>query len=169
MNLVCDSKLKLESLQTSDLVQYQGLDIKDICSTGFNSSGLNHCAHFVSHAIDLQFGMLCGNMSWATRGQGVCIRVDEIFNRCVHVGGWFNKPKCLTPCLAFVTPSSNVSGKTMGSSPKKHIGIFVDDLVWHYSNGSDRVITDSPERFLIKFKGLYGASTQLYFGALGYE
>lgn len=57
----------------------------------------------------------------------------------------------------------------MGSSPKKHIGIFIDDKIWHYSNGSDKVVTDSPERFLVKFKGLYGPKTQLYFGVLGNE
>ncbi len=62
--LICESKLKLEKLKTSDLDSYHGLNIKDICTTGFDSAGLNHCAHFVSHALELCFGMLCGNMSW---------------------------------------------------------------------------------------------------------
>lgn len=169
LELICQSKLKLESLESKDLEKFDGLDIKDICTTGFNSPGLNHCAHFVSHALNLGFGMLCGNMSWETKGQGVCIRVDEIFNRCKVVGAWDDRPLCLAPCLAFVTPSMNVSGSRMGNSPKKHIGIFVDGKIWHYSNGADKVIADSPERFLIKFKGLYGAKTQLYYGALGHE
>ena len=169
MELICRSKLKLEKLESKDLQKFEGLDIKEICSTGFDSAGLNHCAHFVSHAIDLTFGMLCGNMAWETKGRGVCIRVDEIFNRCKEVGAWESRPSCLVPCLAFVTPSTNVTGNRMGSSPKKHIGIFTDGRVWHYSNGSDKVVTDSPERFLIKFKGLYGAKTQLYYGALGHE
>ncbi|BET24716.1 hypothetical protein EV673_1412 [Limnobacter thiooxidans] len=70
MELVCQSKLRLDGLKTADLEKYEGLDIKDICSTGLDSAGLNHCAHFVSHALDLGFGMLCGNMSWDTKGQG---------------------------------------------------------------------------------------------------
>ncbi len=97
------------------------------------------------------------------------LRVDEIFNRCDEVGLWAQRPLCLSSCLAFVTPSTNVSGNRMGSSPRKHVGIFIDGNIWHYSNGSDKVITDSPERFLVKFKGLYGSNTQLYYGALGYE
>jgi hypothetical protein len=169
MELVCQSKLRLDGLKTADLEKYEGLDIKDICSTGLDSGGLNHCAHFVSHALNLGFGMLCGNMSWDTKGQGVCIRVDEIFNRCKLVGTWSDRPLCLKPCLAFVTPATNIQGSHMGSSPKKHIGIFIDDKIWHYSNGSDKVVTDSPERFLVKFKGLYGPKTQLYFGVLGNE
>ncbi|HEX4857199.1 MAG TPA: hypothetical protein VFV28_10325 [Limnobacter sp.] len=57
----------------------------------------------------------------------------------------------------------------MGSSPKKHIGIFIEDRIWHYTNGSDKVGIDSPERFLVRFKGTYGSNTQLYFGVLGHE
>lgn len=169
MELICQSKSKLENLESADLEKFEGLDIKEICTTGFNSAGLNHCAHFVSHALDLRFGMLCGNMAWETKGQGACIRVDEIFNRCREVGSWADRPICLSPCLAFVTPSTNINRDRMGSSPKKHIGIFVDGKIWHYSNGSDKVITDSPERFLIKFKGLYGSNTKLFYGTFGHE
>ena len=53
MELVCQSKLRLDGLKTADLEKYEGLDIKDICSTGLDSAELNHCAHFVSHALDL--------------------------------------------------------------------------------------------------------------------
>lgn len=95
MELICQSKLKLENLKISDLKTYEGLDIKEICTTGFDSAGLNHCAHFVSHVLELGFGMLCGNMTWQTKGQGVCIRVDEIFNRCKEVGLWVDRPLCL--------------------------------------------------------------------------
>lgn len=40
----------------------------------------NHCAHFVSHALGLQLGTLCGDMSWKTRHTGASIRCDELYS-----------------------------------------------------------------------------------------
>jgi hypothetical protein len=57
----------------------------------------------------------------------------------------------------------------MGSSPSKHIGIYCGDSVWHYSNTNDKVVKDSPESFLIKFKGVYGSKTKMYFGDFGFD
>ena len=96
----------------------------------------NLCAHFVSHALGLKIGMLCGDMKYKSRGKGASIRVN---------------------------------GSEMGSSPSKHIGIYCGDSVWHYSNTNDKVVKDSPESFLIKFNGVYGSKTKMYFGDFGFD
>lgn len=113
--------------------------------------------------------MLCGDMKYQSRGKGVSIRVNQLFNACSKVGLWQDRPLDLKPCLAFVTPENNIKGAVMGNSPSKHIGIYHGDFIWHYSNSSDKVVTDSSERFLIKFKGVYGAKTKMYFGDFGFD
>jgi hypothetical protein len=35
----------------------------------------------------------------------------------------------------------------MPNRPKKHIGIFCDGAVWHYSNTRDKVVRVTPESF----------------------
>ena len=51
------------TLFLSDLQDYVGKSIDKICTNGFTSHSQNHCAHFVSHALGLQLGMLCGDVS----------------------------------------------------------------------------------------------------------
>jgi hypothetical protein len=158
------AKARLADLDVATLTALEGKTISDFCNTNYVAANINHCAHFVSHLLDLKIGMICGAMSWATRKQGVTLRVDEIYNQCAQKGLWFSKPANLLNCLAFVTPESNVNTQIMGNNPRKHIGICIGGKVWHYSNGQDKVVSDSTERFLIKFKGAYGATTQMYFG-----
>jgi hypothetical protein len=66
--------------------------------------------------------------------------------------------------LAYVTLPGNVnSSGEMGTHRKKHIGVFVADTVWHYSNGQDQVVTHSPADWHKRFKGVYGSSTEMYY------
>jgi hypothetical protein len=153
-------------MKKEKLNEYVGKDIKDICDTGYDAANVNHCAHFVSHALDIKIGLICGNMKFSTKGKGASIRVNEIYNECTERGEWDKRPQSTKTCLAFTTLSSNINNGEMGDHPRKHIGIFVEDKIWHYSNRNDKVTTDSPESFINKFKGVYGFSAQLYFGVL---
>ncbi|MEM7423581.1 MAG: hypothetical protein AAF334_07640 [Pseudomonadota bacterium] len=149
---------------TEYLNGYVDKDIKDICDTGFDAANHNHCAHFVSHAMDIKTGLVCGSMAYATRGQGTSIRVNEIYNSCSERGLWSAKPHGKKMGLAYVTLPGNVDRSgDMGSNPKKHIGVFVNDTIWHYSNGQDKVVTHSPTDWHTRFRGVYGSSTQMYY------
>jgi len=122
--------------------------IDDICPNGFTNQNDNHCAHFVSHVMGLQFGVTCRMMGKAAQA-GANLRVQEIFPRCSTVGDWAMRPIVLVNCLVFITRASNVNlrGKTMTNVPRKHIGIYHTGLIWHYSNAQDKVIKQTPEQF----------------------
>lgn len=149
---------------TQHMNTFLGKDIKDICDTDFDAANLNHCAHFVSHALGVKVGLVCGSMKYDTRGQGTSIRVNEIYNACSERGLWSARPHGKKMGLAYVTLPGNVdSSGEMGTHRKKHIGVFVADTIWHYSNGQDKVVTHSPSDWHQRFKGVYGASTEMYY------
>jgi hypothetical protein len=50
--------MSIAALTASNLAWYEGKHISDICLTGFHRNA-NHCAHFVSHALELAFGYTC--------------------------------------------------------------------------------------------------------------
>jgi hypothetical protein len=134
----------IANLDAGLLNGYLGNNIIDICAFGFTDATENHCAHFVSHVLQLEFGYKCAR-------NGRCIRVQEIFARCPDVGKFADRPG--EACLVFVTKAANVDlkRKTMVNVPKKHIGIFVNGTIWHYSNSRDRVVTQTPEQFVLHY------------------
>jgi hypothetical protein len=79
------------ALQTK-LERSVGQNINQICNTGFTSPSENHCAHYVCHILDLQYGLVCGSMAWATRGQGATLRVNELYNALDDTGRWDARP-----------------------------------------------------------------------------
>lgn len=76
----------------TELQAYVGQSIGDICSNGFASNTQNHCAHFVSHAHNINLGLLCGDMAFKTKRTGASIRCDEIYNRLTLKGKWEDRP-----------------------------------------------------------------------------
>ncbi|WP_330703036.1 hypothetical protein [Novosphingobium resinovorum] len=166
--------LKLNSLNKDDLAAFEGKGAADFCNTGLTTADQNHCAHFVCHALGFDKATpLCGDMKWATRKTGVTMRVDGLFNYCT-VTGVFDDPKTVptdmvgkTAFLVVATLSSNMSetGGTLflGSSPKKHVGIYVDGSVWNFSNGRHKVVKDTVEKFFSKMTSNYGKSTKFYY------
>lgn len=134
----------------ADLNAYLGKNISEICPTGFHSNSDNHCAHFVSHALGLRFGITCRSM---VRSDGVAasIRVQEIFPYCPRVGAWSDLPPELQTGLVFILRASNVdlTAKTIVNVPRKHVGIFCGSsrTIWHYSNSRDKVVSQTPEQF----------------------
>lgn len=158
------------------LTEYLGKKIDQICpfSLGKDDSK-NHCAHFVSHVMEYEFAdTTCKNLTDADKqvaGKGAVIRVDNIFNVAAEVGPWTDRPLSLRSCLIFATISGNMRKcghvLSMDKHPKKHIGIFLDGLVWHYSNTRDGVAKDQEKLFIIKFKHNYitaGQTVEFYYG-----
>lgn len=158
------------------LTDYLGKKIDQICpfSLGKKSSE-NHCAHFVSHVMEYDgFAVTCKNQTSADKqmaGKGAAIRVDNIFNVAPEVRPWADRPLGLRSCLIFVTISGNVRKcghvLSMDEHPLKHVGIFLDGVVWHYSNSRAGVAKDQEKLFINKFKHAYitaGQTVEFFYG-----
>lgn len=137
--------------------------IADFCKNRFTRSADNHCAHFVCHVLGLDAGYDCKTHKNGSH-PGACLRVQELFPECPQVGNWNNAPDGMK--IVFVTDKSNVNltAQTMRNVPKKHVGIFSDGHVYHYSNSQDVVIRQTPTEFLARFQNFYGGNQGLFFG-----
>ena len=137
--------------------------IADFCKNRFNGAGENHCAHYVCHVLELDSGYDCKTHRNGSH-PGASLRVHELFDECPEVGDWNNAPQGMQ--IVFVTDKSNVdlNAHTMRNIPKKHVGIFSDGHVHHYSNTQDKVIRQTPAAFLTRFQGAYGGNQRLFFG-----
>jgi hypothetical protein len=135
-------------IDADDLDALLGQGIDHICTVGFTSADTNHCAHFVSHVLGYQFGRTCRHMANGS-GTAASIRVHELFPECPTVGRWQSRSSMLSQGLVFITNPANVdlAAKRMENVPKKHVGIFIGDVVWHYSNTQDRVIKQTATEF----------------------
>lgn len=149
-------------IKAADLEQWEGKNISEICDGDYTDNRKNHCAHFVGHAMNYSIGYTCKRHTGKGE-KGASLRVNELFGRCVAVGKWESKPKELNGCLAFVTDQKNVNlvKGTMTDALKKHIGIFLDGTIWHYSNTRHKVVTTTPEKFA---KHYSGDGITLYYG-----
>ena len=146
---------------TKELLEsYLDKHISQICGNGFTSDADNHCAHFVNHVLGNGFGMVCGHAKPPAN-----LRVHETFAKCGRVGTWASRPPDLAPCFAFVTETNAVhlDEKVMDNIPRKHIGIFLDGEVFHYSNALRHVIRQSPVDFAKHFPG---AGFSMFYGEL---
>lgn len=138
------------ALTEATLQGFLGKHIRDICGNAYASDSDNHCAHFVSHVLNYNFGATCRMMTGNTAAPG-CIRVQEIFPRCLSVGDWAALPVPLFWGLVFITKASNVNlaTKRMVNVPRKHIGIFYGGsrTIYHYSNSRHQVVSQTPQQF----------------------
>jgi GH24 family phage-related lysozyme (muramidase) len=151
-----------------NLSSFLGKSIGDICQQRFHDAEANHCAHFVSHVGDYQFGFLCNAISGSSR-KGVTVHVQELFPHCPEVGEWEDRPDTDDDLLVFITARRNVNlaRKIIQNVPKKHIGILRNGQVFHYSNGEDKVVRQSPAAVRERFRRTYRDSTvDLFFGTL---
>jgi hypothetical protein len=160
----------VNNLTTVLLDGYLGRDIAALCPHGFTDSSLNHCAHFVCHVLNLKIGVtscrVMGKQPQADR-IGVGIRVHEVFAACPEVGlfSGCSADRLAAGVLVFVTSPQavNLGTQTMGNVPRKHIGIAINDTIWHYSNTQDKVVTATSQQF----RRHYSSQTnELYFGLL---
>lgn len=149
---------------TSKLDNLLGKSISEICDGLFHNSSSNHCAHFVSHVLGFDFPFDCKAFKGGN-GTPANVRVHEIFSKCPNVGFW-NDADLSKDLLVFVTEISNVdiNEKKMINVPQKHIGIFSDGHVYHYSNSRNKVFKQSPDSFLRDFDASYSGIQALFFG-----
>jgi hypothetical protein len=151
-------------LTAAELNTLLGKNISQICSNGYVNPHDNHCAHFVCHTLGYGFGYTC-QAATAGKAPGANLRVHELFARCPGVGRWADKPAQLTTCLVFVTAANhvNVPLKTMANVPKKHVGIFINGTIWHYSNAHHKVVTEQPAQFSHHYPG---PGIELFYGQM---
>ena len=152
---------------TLDALQaYVGKDISEICGNHFASPSYNHCAHFVSHVLEIKSGMLCGDMAYKSRRTGGSIRCDEIYNNLDETGPWGRRPPERDGIFIFVISARHMDHDIMMNVPQKHVGIYHSGKVFNFSNGKHRVVVDnSVTEFHSKFKRIYtGGDISLYYG-----
>ena len=147
-----------------DLEELLGQNINQICPNHFHDAAANHCAHFVSHALAFTFSFHCRQFAGGSK-PGANVRVHEIFAQCPRVGRW-DQVDIEADQLVFVTRKDvvNLAAKTMQNIPQKHIGIYHQGLVYHYSNTEDRVVKQTLDAFLQRFQAAYDGDQGLFFG-----
>ena len=131
-----------------NLQQLVGKHIKYFCNNDYTKNNISHCAHFVSHILGFTFGYTC----------------DKIFSKCLTVGHWSDRPSGVTQYLAFATTSTsvNLKSKYMPNITDKHVGIYYQGHIYHYSNKLNRVVKVSPD----KFGCHYGSKTNVFYGTI---
>ncbi|MDH5833398.1 hypothetical protein [Luteimonas kalidii] len=148
-----------------DLSATVGKSIDAFCGNKFTAADQNHCAHFVSHALEIEAGYTCRTHTGRST-RGAALRVHELFATCPRVGEWTSSEG--DSHLVFVTDRANVDldKHSMRNVPKKHVGIFWGGQIYHYSNTRDLVVQETPQRFLARFQASYGGNQALFFGGL---
>ena len=151
-------------LTPHQLNAYLGKSITDICQNGYTSVHDNHCAHFVAHVLGYRFGATCQLMGNG-KGPAATLRVQELFARCHSAGAWSLRPASLKACLVFITRAANVNlvNRTMVNVPRKHVGLFLDGHIWHYSNSQQKVVRQLPAEFAQHYPSPDNA---MFFGTL---
>jgi hypothetical protein len=149
-------------LNSATLNSYAGQSIKRICPYGYDSSSLNHCAHFVSHALQLGMGYTCAHARG--RSGGANIRVQELFSQCTNAREVRECPT-VGEGLVFVSAPSNFQGSPthIVNVRKKHVGILLNGQVWHYSNTRHEVIVQTVGQFLSHYPRQHNA---IWYGSL---
>lgn len=140
----------------ADLNELLTKHITEICTNSYTDTAHNHCAHFVSHVAGYQFGYTCFNQTGkGERSTRANLRVQEIFAQCRSVGRFDERPESLTTGLIFITDERNVdiATKVMQNVPRKHIGFFHGEMVWHYSNSRNQVVSQTSEQFSKHYPG----------------
>jgi hypothetical protein len=144
-----------------------GKSIDRICPNKFHDFSSNHCAHYVSHMMGLEFSYNCKEFKGGNKQAGN-IRVHEIFSQCPKVGKFNDKPDTDQPLLVFVTRKDvvNLSEKRMVNIPQKHIGVFLDNHIYHYSNSQEKVVKWTPQEFYDRFEHIYRGKQGLFYGTV---
>lgn len=159
------SKSSIPMISVPQLDSWLNKQISEICLNGYAKASDNHCAHFVSHVLSLNFGYTCQRHT-GQQHPGANLRVHELFASCPSVQE-INSSDVSCKGLVFVSASGNFvtrGGKTtLNNIPKKHIGLLLSGLVWHYSNQQQMVVKQPISQFLLHYPGQQNA---LWLGSL---
>lgn len=146
------------------LDDYVGKEITDICEVGYDARGDNHCAHFVSHALELRHGFLCTGMKHGRPEQGASLRCNELYNALAQRGPWDEAPGQQDGLLIFITVTANMTGAEMGRHPRKHVGIVFGGKVYNYGNTEDKVRAEpTVDSFKSRLGRTYGGLSNVSF------
>lgn len=136
------------------LNSYLNRHISEVCGNGYDDNDDNHCAHFVNHVLNTAFGVTCRSLvaSSARHATGANVRVHETFAACPNPRELLECPESIE-ALIFISATHNFvrhkdGSVTLNNVPKKHIGLFLDGVVWHYSNSRHKVITQTLDLFI---------------------
>lgn len=154
----------MKNITSTEMDGYVGKHISKVCGCSFINDGDNHCAHFVCHVMEYNFGVNCFAMSGkGERSKSANIRVQEVFAQCGRVGKWTDKTLDISKGFIFTTKASNVNlkKKIISNVPKKHIGIFIEQNVWQYKNKITQVIKQTPAEFKQHYTG---TDFEIYYG-----
>ncbi len=148
-----------------DVSKFLHKGISDICPHKY--VGLNNCAHFVGHALDIRLGILC-NLTHKAESGRASIRVNDIYNNLMTTGLWKDRPQLAQgqQLLIFVTSAKHVDADDiMNDNPHKHMGIVVGSSVYNYSNSHHKVVADTVQHFFDKCDAVYPEDdVTLYYG-----
>lgn len=156
-----------KTLGVLSLNSFLGKSMSEICPSGYAKTSDNHCAHFVGHALDITVGLTCHGMlsKKKRKGERASLRVHVIFDACPTVAE-YDDSMATGRGLMFVSGKSNFVTKagttTLRNVPKKHIGVFLNGNIWHYSNSRNRVVKQTPSQFLKHYSG----KTAIWLGSL---
>jgi hypothetical protein len=133
-------------LTTLLLDSYLGRHISAICPNGYTADSNNHCAHFVNHVLHLSFGYTC------KKHIGANLRVHETFARCPNTRELNECPTSIEALIFISSPHNFVrrpdATVELINVPRKHIGLFLDGTVWHYSNSRKKVVKQNLAEFI---------------------
>ena len=146
------------------LDSYVGKSIDGICPNGYTTNADHHSAHFLSHVLGYHFGVTCQMMSGA-RTTGPTIRVQDLLLRCRSAGVWSLRPASLSTCLVFITRAANVNlaAKSISQGPRRHVGIYMNGFIWHYSSTRQQVIKEVPSQFKLYYPS---SDNAMFYGSL---
>jgi hypothetical protein len=143
-------------ISLKDLQSYLGKSIGQICSNKYTTTSQSHCAHAVSHILDIKLATLCGDMLYKTRRTGATIRCDELYNGLSRRGPWDQRPTPENGLLIFCISASKFIGGEMINVRQKHVGIYHSGKVFNYSNAHQKVVVDhSVDTFFKKLDSIY--------------
>jgi hypothetical protein len=142
------------AISETELIASINKTIADFCSIGYTNARHNHCAHFVSHMLNLRYGTLCDLSREGRNLAAVSVRCNEIYNRLATRGA-LGSTQPSNGWLIFATSPNNFSGDNMGESPRKHVGIYFNGKVYNYGNAEDKVRDDTLTYFHDRLKLAY--------------
>jgi hypothetical protein len=98
--------------------------------------------------------MTYAGKKFKAKGAGACLRVNEVFNFCEDIPVLDE-----SGCLIYITKLANMANGSMGEMSQKHIGIYFNKEVWHYSNTHHQVMRWTKDDWVSKLDAHYGKHT----------
>ena len=133
---------------SGDLADALGKNINRLCPQRFHTASENHCAHFVCpHGRPTGWLSLPPDARRDLRRRAGLLRARAGDFPALPASRPLGRPaRDEDDLLVFITSRNNVNlaAKTIRNVPQKHIGILRDGMIYHYSNGTDEVVRQSP-------------------------